>query len=133
MPRCFVAHPNMGRGVERGAVVERAVGHVNPITGREDREQQRAAMAAMDVMGVVAAVALDVRLAARHAQRLPGDAAERFERRARRAPAVRAVAILGVGEGIGHFEADRAAITAAVQDARSGHGGRKIGSLLVWQ
>lgn len=133
VPGRLVAHPDVGSRVEGGAVVEGAVDHVDPLAWRENREEQRAAAAAVDVVGVVAAVAQDVHLAARHAHRHARDAAERLEGRPCRPPAVRAVAVLRIGEGVSHFIADGAAVAAARQGSRGGHGGREIGHTALWQ
>ena len=110
-----------GRIVDQGAhgdVDEGAVAH--------HRIEQRAARLAARVVAIVVAENHQVVRAAGDAQLVARDAGERLERRAGRAPAVRAMAVRGVDEFVRHRVVHGTALALSAEHAalwllRAGH------------
>ena len=104
-----------GRIVDQGAH-----GDVNEGAVAHDRIEQRAARLAVRVVAVFVAKDHEVVLAAGDAQLVALDAGERLERRAGRAPAVRAMAVRGVDEFVRHRVVHGAALALAGERTDAG-------------
>src|SRR6266446_5402409 len=103
------ADEDMSGGPDRGRIDKRSHRDMDEGAVAHHGIEQRAAAAAVCVMGLVVAVNQQTIPAPGDAELLARNSGERLERRAGGAPAIRAMAIQGVGEFVSHGVADRAA------------------------
>src|SRR5262245_21048811 len=123
------SHEDVLVGPNRRCVDHGSKGHMNIGAVADDGIEQRTAGRAVSVMGVGLADDQELIAPLDHLQLRPLDAGEGLKRRAGGAAAVRAVAIHGVAELIGHGVEDGTAIARARESA--GGGVLQIGHWLV--
>ncbi len=121
-PRRLGADENVPCRANRRVVRQRPHRHVHERAVAHHRIEQRAARLAARVMSALLANDHQLFRTGGDAQPIARDPGERLERRAGRAPAVRAMAVGGIDECVGHRIADRAAGASSGEDAVC-HGG----------
>src|SRR5262245_27798777 len=127
-PRCLGADEDVPAGPDGWAVDQRAHGDMDPGAVAHHRVEQRTARPAVRVVRLVAAVDQELVVALGDSQLFALDAGKRLERRPCRAPAVRAMAVHGVAEGVGHGVLHGAAEALASECLDAHSAARRVGA-----